>query len=217
MGGGLDSCGAAIQNNTVVYNSAYRGGGMYGCPGPTYNCILWGNTASVVGPQSYFCYEFSYCCVQGGATGEGNIADNPIFMDADGPDDDPETLEDNDYRLVIDSLRVDARRNEDWMWHAYDLAHFPRILPRTSDWRVDIGAYEYMVWRPVMMTRGPEAEPQVIWISEPGITYVVWSCLDLLVGDWQEEGTVSSVGSITSWIDPDTASYRQKFCKIEVR
>ncbi len=155
--------------------------------------------------------------MQGGIGGEGNITDNPFFVDADGPDDDAQTVEDNDYRLVVDLPCVDVGKMEDWMWHAYDPAHFPRILPRTSDWRVDIGAYEYTVWRPVMMTKGPVDEPQVIWISEPGITYVVWSCLDLLVGDWQEEATVSSVGSISFWIDSDTASYRKKFYKVETR
>jgi hypothetical protein len=215
-GGGLDSCGGPIQNNTIVYNSAYRGGGMYGCPGPTSNCILWGNAASY-GSQSRFCYDFSYCCVQGGISGEGNIQDDPAFVDADGPDDDPHTFEDNEYHLLVDSPCVDAGKNEDWMWRAYDLAHFPRILPRTSNWKVDMGAYEYPVLNSVMMTTGREDEPQVIWISEPGSTYVVWSCADLLVGDWQEEATVSSIGSITSWIDPDTASYRQKFYKIEDR
>jgi hypothetical protein len=80
-----------------------------------------------------------------------------------------------------------------------------------------MGAYEYPVLRPLMMTQGPEGEPQVIWISEPGLTYVVWSCLDLLLGDWQDEARVSSVGSITSWIDPDTASHRKKFYRVETR
>ena len=82
---------------------------------------------------------------------------------------------------------------------------------------MDIGAYEYTVWRPVMTVPGPESEPQVIWISEPGFTYVVSSCLDLLIGDWQEEATVPSVGSISVWIDSDTPSYREKFYKIESR
>ena len=215
-GGGLSSCGGTNQNNTIVDNSATRGGGMYGCSGPTSNCILWGNTASYVGNQVSFCYNFSYCCVAGGVTGEGNISDNPRFIDPDGPDDDSQTLEDNDYRPVTDSACVDAGRNEDWMWRAYDLAHIPRILPRTSNWRVDMGAYEYPALNSVMLTAWTE-EPQVIWVSEPGLTYVVWSCLDLLLGDWQEEATVSSVGSITSWIDPDTASSRKKFYRIERR
>jgi hypothetical protein len=217
-GGGLAQCGGAIRNDTICQNSATgNGGGMVSCGGPIVNCILWGNTASGSPQQNHECFNLSYCCVQGGGGGEGGIADDPFFADPDGADNDPQTYEDNDYRLQADSPCVDRGTNEDWMWKAFDLDRSPRILPRTSDWTVDMGAYEYGAPKPIMITAELPAGVKVIWLSEPGKTYVVWSTLDLLSGEWSEEGTLSSVGSLTSWIVPDIASYRRKFYKVETR
>jgi hypothetical protein len=41
----------------------------------------------------------------------GNVAGDPLFVDADGPDADPTTTADNDYRLGAGSPCVDAGDN----------------------------------------------------------------------------------------------------------
>ncbi len=216
-GAGLSYCNGVIRNDTICGNSAgWCGGGLWSCGAAIVNCIMWGNTA-FYGPQNHESFNLSYCCVQGGGGGTGGIADDPHFADPDGADNNPETYEDNDYRLQADSPCVDRGLNEDWMWNAVDLDRSPRILPRTSDWTVDMGAYEYGLGKPAAVRRRPEGTLEVIWVSEPGTTYVVWSTLDLLSGEWNEEGTLSSVGSLTSWIVPDIASYRCKFYKVETR
>jgi len=43
--------------------------------------------------------------------GIGNIEDDPLFVDPDGPDDDPDTWEDNDYHLSPGSPSIDTGTN----------------------------------------------------------------------------------------------------------
>jgi hypothetical protein len=43
--------------------------------------------------------------------GPGNIDADPLFVDADGPDDDPNTWQDNDYHLSAGSPCIDAGCN----------------------------------------------------------------------------------------------------------
>jgi len=50
----------------------------------------------------------TYSDVEGGWPGDGNINIDPLFVDADGPDDDPNTWEDNDYHLSPGSACIDA-------------------------------------------------------------------------------------------------------------
>jgi hypothetical protein len=54
------------------------------------------------------------------------------------------------------------------------------------------------------------------WTSLPGAAYMVWSCSDLMAGEWTEEATVSSGGDTTTWID-DNAGGMGKFYRIEMR
>jgi hypothetical protein len=135
-GGGIELCNGIICNNTIVHNSAAGGGGgLAWAGGHVMNCIIWGNTAPT-DPQVYLWWRepaHSYSYVGG----------DPRFVDPDGPDDDPTTYEDNDYRLLPDSPCIDAGKNEDWMWQAIDLDNNPRILQGSSSMSVDIGACEY--------------------------------------------------------------------------
>ena len=90
-GGGM--CGEygspVVTNCSFSGNIAsYRGGGMccyYASPALT-NCILWGDTAANSGGEIYTDSSSSptvaYSCVQGGYDGEGNIATDPLFVDA---------------------------------------------------------------------------------------------------------------------------------------
>ena len=49
-----------------------------------------------------------YCNIQGGFFGVGNIDVDPLFVDFNGPDNNPQTISDNDYRLQAGSLCIDA-------------------------------------------------------------------------------------------------------------
>jgi len=151
--GGVGFCFGAIRNNTIVMNHGGTGGGLGWCYGTISNCIIWGNAPSSV-EQIGESSPPGYSCIQGW-TGVGtNIADDPRFVDPDGPDDDPETYEDNDYRLSADSPCIDAGRNEDWMWDAVDPDGNPRILHGVSFLTVDMGVYEYSS-SPIEDTRPP--------------------------------------------------------------
>jgi hypothetical protein len=70
--------------------------------------------------------------------------------------------------------------------------------------------------KPVVMQRTSDGNPEIIWTSEPGQVFVVWSTLDVLSGQWTEEGVFSSEGSLTSWIDLGDAP-KKKFYRVEIR
>jgi hypothetical protein len=129
-----------------------------------------------------------------------------------GVDDDPQTWEDNDYRLLLDSPCIDAGVNEEWMREAVDLDGNPRIWNGT----VDMGAYEYGSFHFKIINVVRLGGSQVTWSSRPGDTYTIWSCVDLQVGDWTEEGAVASQGETTSWTDLHADESPQKFYRIQI-
>ena len=117
-----------------------------------HDCIFWGNTAyqgAQIWPESL--YTVTYCNVQDGWPGLGNIDADPLFVDADGPDNDPETCEDNDYRLSPGSPCIDAGDNTKVIAGALDLDGNYRRWddPATTDTGngdppvVDMGVYEF--------------------------------------------------------------------------
>jgi hypothetical protein len=73
-----------LVNNTIYNNSAVvSGGGFYPANNMTaniVNCIVWGNTAPS-NPQIAGTVNVVYSNVEGGFTGEGNIDDDPLFLD----------------------------------------------------------------------------------------------------------------------------------------
>ncbi len=78
---------ADIINNTISDNSATNSGGglyLYNADPTITNTISWGNSA-VTGSEIYASGGSSpiitYCDIQGGWTGEGNIDINPLFAD----------------------------------------------------------------------------------------------------------------------------------------
>jgi hypothetical protein len=228
-GGGLARCYGDIVNNTIVANAATdAGGGLRMCSGLVQNCIIWGNTALHGAPQLEQSQP-AFCCIQdwvGG--GDGNISSNPWFVDADGPDNDPETYDDNNYRLLsflgIVSPCIDSGKNEPWMWTARDLDGNNRIVPGTSSATVDMGAYEHRSFRfeivKVERTLSDGGKPHLTWNSRPGDTYVVWSRPFFPTGmsilPWTEEATVPSEGHTTSWIDP-LFTAQKKFYRVELK
>jgi hypothetical protein len=111
----------------------------------------------------------TYCDIQGGWLGTGNINADPRFRDPDGPDGDPQTFADNDYHLSTGSPCIDAGSNllvpvdshdldgdgDTAERTPIDLDDDPRFAddPMTDDtgvqdlpdypWVVDMGAFEY--------------------------------------------------------------------------
>jgi parallel beta-helix repeat protein/predicted outer membrane repeat protein len=110
-----DDSSPTLTNCTFSGNTADGPGGGISChegsnPRLT-NCILWGDTPDEIRSTSGSSPIVTYCDVQGGWTGAANIIANPQFVDLDGPDNDPSTWEDNDYRLSAGSPCIDAGNN----------------------------------------------------------------------------------------------------------
>lgn len=146
-GGGIyseiksDSPSPTISHSTIVGNSAsgYGGGGIYcGNSSPTVvNTILWGDTPDEIYLKASS-VDVSYCDVQGGWPGVGNIDADPLFVDAEGGDGVIGT-DDDDLRLSPGSPCIDAGNNQ----------AIPESVvvdldgnPRTANGTVDMGAYE---------------------------------------------------------------------------
>ena len=137
-----------VTNCTFSGNTANYGGGMdnfYSSPTVT-NCILWGDSPDeIYNSSSSSTPTVSFSNLQGGlpanntVDGGGNIAVDPLFVDADGPDDDPETWQDNDLRLTAESPCIDVDNNAAIpAGIETDLDGNIRIFNDT----VDMGAYE---------------------------------------------------------------------------
>ncbi|MCZ6835029.1 MAG: hypothetical protein O7G85_04575 [Planctomycetota bacterium] len=114
-GGALSSSrsSAAFRSCNFVANTAGIDGGGIGTFASQYsdarNCTLWNNLPN----QSSLALVFQYSLIEGGWAGLGsnNIDADPLFIDPDGPDDDPLTFDDNDYRLQAGSPCIDAGHN----------------------------------------------------------------------------------------------------------
>ena len=85
------------------------------------------------------------CNVQGGFDGVGNIDLDPMFVSPDGPDGDPSTVGDNDYRLSPGSPCIDTGDSTNVLCTALDIQRSPRLLDGLLDGNAitDIGAYEF--------------------------------------------------------------------------
>jgi len=162
-GGGMynaDGSSPIVTNCTFSGNSAGLTGGIHNAWNSYLtltNCILWANTdpggmdesaqVSTNGPQIPL---INYSCIQGWTgtgffSGADNIGDDPLFVDANGPDGQIGT-EDDSLRLSSDSPCIDAGDP-----NYYD-PNFPADLdgnPRYIDGNcedpneVDMGAYEF--------------------------------------------------------------------------
>jgi len=145
-GGGLYEC-KNVVNNTIVANSAGSSGGgaRYGSLPSVTNCIIWGNEAPL-GPQiwSGSVGGVEYSCIQDWTEGgTGNTALEPDFVDPTGPDGDPTTTWDNDYRLSPSSVCIDRGSNEAHEFPRLDKDGNLRIAYGHRSLTVDMGAYEY--------------------------------------------------------------------------
>jgi hypothetical protein len=216
-GGGLSYCDGAIRNNTITGNSSSEDrGDLYDCRGTIRNCIIWGNTGENVDFGSTSVPTYS--CVKGSPPGTGNISSDPRFVDRDGPDNDPETYEDNDYHLSPGSPCIDTGNNLDLDPPGFDFDGNLRIAFGEHSVTVDMGVYEYnsgtIEIRRVLPLAGGGV--RLLWRSQPRDTYTVWSRSDLKTGTWVEEASVRSEGSLTPWRDT-AADGQTKFYRIELK
>ena len=151
-GGGMFISGSGnvtISNCTFANNQTEMdGGGIRNLSSGTKitNSIFWGNIDAGGTDESAQIYTSSlninYCCVQGwtgSLGGEGNIGDDPLFVDANGPDDIFGTEDDN-LHLLAGSPCIDTGDNSAIPPSVVtDLDGHPRIVNDT----VDMGVYEY--------------------------------------------------------------------------
>jgi hypothetical protein len=209
-GGGVANCAGEYSNNTIADNSAGRGGGLADCDGTVRNCIVWGNTAPT-GPQIAGGSPIvGYSCIQGWPEGGTNTNDNPNFMDPDGPDNDPGTYNDNDYRLKPNSPCIDAGQNRAWMVTAVDLDGNPRILNGRYSDTVDMGAYEYVLFdfRLQKVEQIGGGKIRLTWTSRPDTSYGIDTSSDLRVWTWSGVVVPASGAGTTTWTDTITGSRR---------
>lgn len=140
--GGLVDCDGPIWNNTVIGNSATTDvAALTGCNGPIVNCIVWGNGPRTLPVQLRNCSTPRFSCIDGWTSGgPGNIAAFPVFVNPDGPDGDPNTFEDNDYRLQAGSPCIDAGRAAWWGdGLVFDANGNARVVGASTD----MGCYEF--------------------------------------------------------------------------
>ena len=143
-GGGITleyNCNALITNCTLRGNyvtgetaAAPMGGGIYvGIAGAQItNCVVWGNAPEQIYDTNDEA-EVTFCAVEGGFPGEGNLDEDPVFA-----------LE-GDAHITSDSPCVDAGNNSPAGGLAeHDLDGRARVLDGDGDSVavVDIGAYE---------------------------------------------------------------------------
>ncbi len=175
-GGAVRATGSTtIANSTLVANVSVgeAGAGVYATTDATItNSILWGNEdvsgvtegAQVTGDD----VTVDYCAVQGltrTQLGVGNTGLDPLFLDPLGPDGDPNSIDDNNYRLAPGSPCIDSASNsavpadladldgdlDALEAHPLDLDGLPRFrldidTPDSGSGTaplVDMGAYEY--------------------------------------------------------------------------
>jgi len=123
-----------LRNNTIADNDEY---GVYvdSSAAAISNSVIWGSNWGALYISGGSC-TVSYCCVEGGWSGAGNISSDPGFYDADA----------NNYHLAGDSPCIDAGdpsysagANES------DIDGEQRVMDGDNDGTavVDMGADEY--------------------------------------------------------------------------
>ena len=114
-GGGVSNiAGDATLTNCVLSanSTGARGGGLHTFNGNTVvrNCIVWNNVAPLGGASiadAAAISDVAYSCIQGGWLGVGNLSVDPLFIDPNGPDGVPGTIDD-DFHIQSDSPCINA-------------------------------------------------------------------------------------------------------------
>jgi hypothetical protein len=126
-GGGIYDLQLVLEGCTVVGNSAYQYGGVKLNGFSAYNSIVYYNSATIA--PNYEIDDLAYCCTVPLPSGQGNITNQPLFVDVAG----------GDYHLSPNSPCINSGRNASIYGTTTDLDGGPRIVSGT----VDMGAFEY--------------------------------------------------------------------------
>ncbi len=144
----LSMVNCTLSGNTASYGRSMASTGYsvsYGSQINVVNSILW-NGGSEIWDNDGSTYDITYSDVTDGWTGVGNIAADPVFVDADGADDILGTLDD-DMRLAWGSPCIETGNT--WAVPgdvSEDLDHNCRIAngDERDNADVDMGAYEFV-------------------------------------------------------------------------
>lgn len=164
LGGGVmvSSGSAQLLNCTMAGNAAGAvnlGGALAKLNGASCsvkNCILWSNVGNQIQSPGAPTIVVEHSIVQGGFTGAGNLAADPMLVDLDGADNTIGTPDD-DLRVLPLSPAIDSGSNSAWtVALSEDFAGLPRFYddPSVPDAGegvapiIDRGAYESQPDRP---------------------------------------------------------------------
>jgi hypothetical protein len=139
-----------IINNTIISNHAADGGGLYSVESfpELTNCIFWNNAHQQI---SYTQISLvTYCNIQGGWPGTGNISVNPMFVNP----------HQNDYRLQWSSPCIDSGDPDP-------------IYNDPDGTRADMGAWYYDQSMPVCILLTPYNVPIQIPASGGSFEYAI--------------------------------------------
>jgi len=152
-GGGMfneNNCNPTLTNCTIIANTSNYGGGIsnFDNSDPIIaNCILWDNTATG-GAQIYnhdatCSATVTYSDVEGDWPGAGNFDADPVFIDANGPDNIVGTGDDN-LHLSHGSPCIDIGNNS-VVANNLDIENRLRLVDGDCNGTVtvDMGAYEF--------------------------------------------------------------------------
>lgn len=179
-----DPTAVTVHNNTIVYNQ-YLGMSLKSGTSPTVkNCIFWGHPDA----NDVVNCAVTYSCSEQEITGDGNINDDPLFVDADS----------DDYHLdPQDSPCIDEGDHNDNYDGETDIDGEPRIMSG-GDFKVDMGADEvlcYVVGEPRYYefdgTPGmniTQANYDAWVLAERP---VCWCCPHNGIGDTNNSGTIN--------------------------
>jgi hypothetical protein len=158
------------------------------------NSILWGNSPSsqVVGTTN-----ITYCDVQGGIPGVGNISGNPIFLSS------------SDLIIVLGSPCIGTGSTN----AAYRNVYFP---PSLGDSGNDMGAHGGPGAGARFRARLTQQFEVIFLGGVPGYTYLLQGSTNLL--DWEtvKQVQIAHLGDTAYFLEPPTNALPRRFYKLNV-